>query len=1182
MSLLNKLTIFLILGLLMAFIASSVMAHPIRVPVDPTPKDSTNDDSFFVGHLPDTPTHPILESIELIGDAADGYVSIRGFNIKVTFSGAAPIDFDADDLDYLTDWEIRPFDRDGLVWEALVLPNASASANLLNQTIEIADTALVSVIDVAADGTETKRLAVAIYVEPAPATGVDPRRPVVNLLVKSPAFDVTTTPSGIRLPAGVTLALDRPQTISLVEWTPSDSFEFVFSINDFAADPDPTAETLNLRTFDFEPKADLTFGAVRGLGGGSFVVIVTPKEATETIPAKEVGITVSVTDKAGNIGTSVPVGVKLAARTFTPVVDATFTPVVDATFTPAAPDLADLTVPAESYVIIVKSKAGIEGLPLSVAAAEWAGMPDLEYLFYSGGTLALTIAKAADDALFDHDGDGANGSKPRQYKARDLVITEIMAALNDAVPGTPGETAHQWIEVYNPLKVAVSDVKLTAKSGRPALSAASTDVLLDRFSNQVGVGWAFTGLGQDGFDDDAGIEKGSPNVDFVSFYRTQRNKDGHTKGHWANSTEVYLAGHRGTPGVKERSTVVILGNPSTVPTSDNVIFNEIGNFADGSQWIEFKNRKSGTVNLKKWSVGIVTAVGTEVDLFDFPNKNINIPAGGVLLVTEKAFHEEGSQLGLGYDILVSSADQQPGVSDDHPVRYMKQNMGNMPNGNFLLILRTSDNNKHLKTAGGGVQDIAGYYTPSNQVPTDANPTHDTALWPFYRFGKPWSDNNLTEGKVWRRNREGHHGHTGEKKASGKYAWAHAGFTGGVGYKRAASAGSANGGTPGYANNALMGAGNAVTIPVYISEIMYADDGDNARLPQWIEITNPSKSVGVDLHDWRITIVNHEHTYADGESGDTATAEWSGRLEASFLLKGLMIQPNQSVIITSVRALRKDVRLPSNDIFSVWDNSGVSGSRGITGMTSQGNAILNPYGFYITLHANGHENDKNKWQSVDTVGNLAAPSRDRRGNTQPVDPIVWALPNTVDEDDVRSSIARTNIVTDIADNGFDRVRATGTDASDWMLSSEDGRTGRIDAGYYGHKTDLSSPGQTVGSPLPVSLSFFRPTLEDGNVIIRWTTESELDNAGFNILRSKSKNGEFKQVNVEMIQGAGTTGERNTYKWTDTTAKTNVVYYYQIEDVSFAGERQLLTTTRLKGMISAKGKLTTRWADLKNLR
>ena len=66
---------------------------------------------------------------------------------------------------------------------------------------------------------------------------------------------------------------------------------------------------------------------------------------------------------------------------------------------------------------------------------------------------------------------------------------------------------------------------------------------------------------------------------------------------------------------------------------------------------------------------------------------------------------------------------------------------------------------------------------------------------------------------------------------------------------------------------------------------------------------------------------------------------------------------------------------------------------------------------------------------------------------------------------------------------------------------------------------------------------------------------------------------------MIQGAGTTGERNEYKWIDTTAKPNTVYYYRIEDVSHAGVRKQLATVRLRGLVSARGKLTIRWADLK---
>ncbi len=113
-----------------------------------------------------------------------------------------------------------------------------------------------------------------------------------------------------------------------------------------------------------------------------------------------------------------------------------------------------------------------------------------------------------------------------------------------------------------------------------------------------------------------------------------------------------------------------------------------------------------------------------------------------------------------------------------------------------------------------------------------------------------------------------------------------------------------------------------------------------------------------------------------------------------------------------------------------------------------------------------------------------------------------------------------------------------------------------------------------------MSFFRPSLEDGRVVIRWTTESELDNAGFNILRSHSRNGEFKQVNEKLIQGKGTSAERSIYKWVDVSAKSGVVYYYQIEDVSFAGERSTLITTKLKGLISAKNKLRIMWSELKS--
>ena len=130
--------------------------------------------------------------------------------------------------------------------------------------------------------------------------------------------------------------------------------------------------------------------------------------------------------------------------------------------------------------------------------------------------------------------------------------------------------------------------------------------------------------------------------------------------------------------------------------------------------------------------------------------------------------------------------------------------------------------------------------------------------------------------------------------------------------------------------------------------------------------------------------------------------------------------------------------------------------------------------------------------------------------------------------------------------------------------------------------MGTPGYRSGGPLPVELSHFRPARdkETGAVVITWLTQSELNNAGFFIKRSQQRDGEFKIINAAMIQGAGTTSEKQFYTFTDTTAQPNVVYYYQIEDVSLDGNRQTLTNgTRLKGHIGAAGKLTTLWGDLK---
>ena len=127
-----------------------------------------------------------------------------------------------------------------------------------------------------------------------------------------------------------------------------------------------------------------------------------------------------------------------------------------------------------------------------------------------------------------------------------------------------------------------------------------------------------------------------------------------------------------------------------------------------------------------------------------------------------------------------------------------------------------------------------------------------------------------------------------------------------------------------------------------------------------------------------------------------------------------------------------------------------------------------------------------------------------------------------------------------------------------------------------------PDFRAGGALPVELSHFRPERkkDTGAVVITWSTQSELNNAGFYIKRSQQEDGEFKVINAAMIAGAGTTSEKQFYTYTDTTAQPNVVYYYQIEDVSLDGNHQTLTRgIRLKGHVSVAGKATLTWGELK---
>lgn len=83
-----------------------------------------------------------------------------------------------------------------------------------------------------------------------------------------------------------------------------------------------------------------------------------------------------------------------------------------------------------------------------------------------------------------------------------------------------------------------------------------------------------------------------------------------------------------------------------------------------------------------------------------------------------------------------------------------------------------------------------------------------------------------------------------------------------------------------------------------------------------------------------------------------------------------------------------------------------------------------------------------------------------------------------------------------------------------------------------------------------------TVSMGTIRLRWRTESEIENFGFNLYRSLSPDGPWEKVNAKIIPGHGTTSEPKEYRYVDTGVRKNTLYYYQLEEIDLAGNAKRL--------------------------
>ena len=760
-------------------------------------------------------------------------------------------------------------------------------------------------------------------------------------------------------------------------------------------------------------------------------------------------------------------------------------------------------------------------------------LPNLELFFSTGGT--ITLMDTADTA------------------AKTVVMSEILWGLDFGEPAL-SQSNKQFIELYNTNmsgSLNLAGWKLVFQEGRPT---PANDV--DQISNVDGAGW-IVDVGQSGRVSGTTLVGGTVlPTDIISMYRNinyakvqhtdggdaAKRLDGvpggNAKGSWAASTRVTTdAGVKSSPGRRHFKAVTVL-TPTAVPSSPFII-NEIGNGTGGANdWIEFRNVTAGEESLKNYQLSVVT--GTNADdkkdtqLFHFHDKDYKVPAGGVIVVCST--HPRNTDLAQGKDVAVADdQEENNGASHLFVVRSF-----NLPDsGKNLLILRKSAKS-HEKQHLGTPNDIIDVVGTLGIAIKTAD--FETKRWPLSLSGAPHGNvvepgaEELAAGKVYTRANAGAGSGSGEKHIGV------AGYTG-LGYDRAATSNAVNGGTPGYDNGAIKG--KLAELPsdteVTFSEIMLDTGTGRLNLPQWIEVYNNSMTHSVNTNGWKLTIENAKDV-------DTA-------LDAVITLGDMKIAPNQTILITTNDGRVSDPdHFPDNRVMVLWRNKA---HRDALGMTKRTEQVFSQTGLYLKL-----TDADNKL--VDEFGNLDGSRRTR-------DEPKWVIPMP-DDDERRSSLTR------IYEAG---VALTGTTKEAWVSADMTNLAFAISQTYYGDPDDYSTPGFRGGGPLPVSLSKFRPERmkDTGEIIVRWVTESELNNAGFNILRSEKRDGEFTKVHFQA--GKGTTSERTAYEWKDTSAKPNVVYYYQIQDVSLDGEVTTLRITHLRGNVTAVGKATTTWGEIKAL-
>lgn len=128
-------------------------------------------------------------------------------------------------------------------------------------------------------------------------------------------------------------------------------------------------------------------------------------------------------------------------------------------------------------------------------------------------------------------------------------------------------------------------------------------------------------------------------------------------------------------------------------------------------------------------------------------------------------------------------------------------------------------------------------------------------------------------------------------------------------------------------------------------------------------------------------------------------------------------------------------------------------------------------------------------------------------------------------------------------------------------NNDGIPSSVDRWNFGPKFPVR-----IIPPVPVELTSFTANADGKNVRLSWTTGSEVNNKGFEVLRKASANDqESEWIAVGFVNGMGTTSQPQSYSFIDKNI-TSAKLSYKLKQIDFDGKYKFTNETEVSVMIS----------------